>query len=154
MASPTKLARDNTMEATAKEGIEFLEKNSPALAEQCKKVATETAENGSGDATEPIKNGNSPTKLARDNTMVVTAQEGKEFVEKQGGVNEDAKTRAQDADLKSSDEDKTATKRSAEETNEPEVEEAKKQKTEDDDEQKEEKVDANGEGEEDQKEKE
>ena len=56
------------------EGIEFLEKNSPALAEQCKKVATETAENGSGDATEPIKNGNSPTKLARDNTMVVTAQ--------------------------------------------------------------------------------
>lgn len=134
MESPAQLARDNTMETTAKEGIKFLEKTSPELAEECKTVAKENVQNGSGDAPEVVKNGSSPVKLPRDNTMVTTAQEGKEFLEKQGGVNEEAKTRSQEAELNSStngEEEKTATKRSAEEAEESkEVEEPKKQKTE------------------------
>jgi len=43
-------------------------------------------------------------------------QEGKEYLEKHGGVNADAKTRSQEADLNNSAQqspEKTATKRSA-----------------------------------------
>jgi len=56
------------------EGIEYLEKNRPDLAEQCKAVAKETPENGAGDAPKATKNGDSPAKLPRDNTMVTTAE--------------------------------------------------------------------------------
>lgn len=137
MASPTKLARDNTMEATAKEGIEYLEKNRPDLAEQVKAVAKETPENGAGDAPKATKNGDSPAKLPRDNTMVTTAEEGKEYLEKHGGVNAEAKTRSQEADLNNSanqSPDKTATKRAADDEPEAEAEDAKKQKTEEEEE--------------------
>ena len=56
------------------EGIKFLEKTSPDLAQECKTAAKENVQNGSGDAPEVTKNGKSPVKLARDNTMVTTAQ--------------------------------------------------------------------------------
>ena len=55
------------------EGIKFLEKNNPDLAEECKNVQ-ESVKNGAGDAPEVVKNGSSPAKLPRDNTMVTTAQ--------------------------------------------------------------------------------
>lgn len=140
MEAPSQLARDNTMEATAKEGIEYLEKSRPDLAEQCKAVSKETTKNGSGDAPEGTKNGDSETKLTRDNTMVTTAEEGKEYVEKHGGVNTDAKTRSQEAELNNSaaEEEKTATKRSADKEQDETSDDAKKQKTEEEKEEKEE----------------
>lgn len=57
-----------------KEGIKFLEKNDPDLAEECKTVTKETAKNGAGDAPEVAENGSDKPKMARDNTMVTTAQ--------------------------------------------------------------------------------
>lgn len=134
-AEPQKLTRDNTMEATAKEGIKLLEKADPVLAEECKTVLKETAKNGSGDAPEVAENGDDKPKMTRDNTMVATAQEGQEYLDKQGGVNEGAKTRSQEAELnksleeeKENEEEKQAPKRPADE--EEVVEDVKKQKTE------------------------
>lgn len=129
-AEAPKMARDGTMEATAKEGIAFLEKQKPALAEDLKKLKedVEQKENGSGDAPAEHANGTTP-KVPRDNTMVQTAEEGKKFLEKEGGVNEDAKTRGQEKELNDSKtEEKEATKRSADDKTE--TDEAKKQKVE------------------------
>lgn len=86
MATETpKVTRDGTMEVTAKEGIAYLEKEKPDLANQIKQqLKDEQAEkpaNGSGDATES----NGTTKVVRDNTMVQTAEEGLEFLRRQAG---------------------------------------------------------------------
>lgn len=141
-----KVPRDGTMEVTAKEGLEYLEKESPDLAQKLKDQMKEADDkssenkNGSGDAP---ANGNGTAKVPRDNTMVQTAQEGKDFLEKEGGVNEDAKTRSQEKELNSSKtEDKEATKRSADEQND-EAEDAKKAKVEENGD-KEAKVEDNG----------
>nr|XP_039250814.1 uncharacterized protein LOC120328409 isoform X2 [Styela clava] len=82
-AETTKVTRDGTMEVTAKEGLAYLEKEKPDLAnkikQQLKDDQAEKPSNGSGDAPVTESNG---TKVTRDNTMVQTAEEGKQFLEK------------------------------------------------------------------------
>nr|XP_039250813.1 uncharacterized protein LOC120328409 isoform X1 [Styela clava] len=85
-AETTKVTRDGTMEVTAKEGLAYLEKEKPDLAnkikQQLKDDQAEKPSNGSGDAPVTESNG---TKVTRDNTMVQTAEEGLEFLRRQAG---------------------------------------------------------------------
>ena len=66
-----------------------MEKSRPDLAEQVKTVTKETSENGSGDAVKTTNNGESPAKLARDNTMLTTAEVCKPYFSNQSKMESD-----------------------------------------------------------------
>jgi len=115
--SPSKLKRATTMEVTASEGAELLagEELGKTRSESNREQEEPSEENGADENGHAEKDEEKPS-LQRVGTMQVTAEEGTQFLEKQGHTT-DARTRGEAAaENENGDEKSEETAESAEET--------------------------------------